>query len=752
MGAVSQGKSPQQAATEIEMDEASMNIVQVALPVPMRRVFDYLLPDNLPQPSIGARVVVPFGNRQLVGFVVATNQEPSVAVTQLKPLLSVTDPMPLWSESLWHLLDWAARYYHHPLGEVLAHAAPVALRQGQPPSYQYTKQLKLTAAGMAVELTELSRAPQQQRLIAQLRREALAVSDLAQHDVRPAAVKALKEKGLIEETLVAPAFSAWTPELAEEPHPLNPEQAVAVAAIHAGMQAEAQQTWLLEGVTGSGKTEVYLQVMQGVLQRGQQVLVMVPEIGLTPQTVQRFRARFQARVVVLHSGLSDQERLSAWLQARDGHAAIILGTRSAIFTPLANPGLLIIDEEHDASFKQQDGFRYNARDLAIKRAHTEGFNVILGSATPSLESLANAKAGRYHLLQLSQRAGSAQPVKNILVDLKQQRLQQGLSEQLIALMRKHLDAGNQVLLFLNRRGYASALICHECAWVSECQRCQANMTVHQQSHSLQCHHCGAQRRIPRQCGGCGSTQLITRGLGTEQLEETIQKLFPDAPALRIDRDSTRRKGQLEDYLKAVSRGEYKILLGTQMLAKGHHFPDVTLVALLDVDGALYSSDFRAAERLAQLYVQVAGRAGRAQKKGTVVLQTHLPEHPLIQELVNNGYQHFATSALNEREQAMLPPYAAMALLRAEAVDANAAEALLHAMANCLEQQTDVAVIGPMPAVLARRAGRHRFQLLLHACERGLLQRTLHTWLPTLESLPETRKARWSLDIDPQDFS
>lgn len=740
-----------------QTDKTATNIVQVAVPVPMRRVFDYLVPAHLPVPPVGARVLVPFGNRQLLGFVVAVNEPSSVATAQLKPLISVTDPAPLWTPALWHLLDWAARYYHHPLGEVLAHAAPVALRQGQPPSYQYTKQLNLTEAGAAIDLAELSRAPQQQRLVAHLRREALAVSDLAQLDFRPAAVKALKDKNLIAESLVAPEFKSWSADLAEEPHPLNPEQAVAVAAIHRGLepseqQGNSKQTWLLEGVTGSGKTEVYLQVMQTVLQRGQQVLVMVPEIGLTPQTVQRFRARFEAPVVVLHSGLSDQERLSAWLQARDGHAAIILGTRSAIFTPLANPGLVIIDEEHDASFKQQDGFRYNARDLAIKRAQTEGFHVILGSATPSLESLANAKAGRYQLLQLSRRAGAAQPVKNILVDLKQQRLQQGLSEQLIALMRKHLEAGNQVLLFLNRRGYASALICHECGWVSECQRCQANMTVHQQTHSLQCHHCGAQRRIPRQCGGCGSTQLITRGLGTEQLEETIQRLFPDAPALRIDRDSTRRKGQLEDYLKAVGRGEYKILLGTQMLAKGHHFPDVTLVALLDVDGALYSSDFRAPERLAQLYVQVAGRAGRAQKKGTVVLQTHHPEHALIQELVNNGYQDFAASALSEREQAMLPPYAAMALLRAEAVDGNAAEALLQAMAHCLEQQTEVAVIGPMPAVLARRAGRHRFQLLLHASERGVLQRTLHTWLPTLESLPETRKARWSLDIDPQDFS
>ncbi|QTF92349.1 primosomal protein N', partial [Halomonas sp. BM-2019] len=547
-------------------------------------------------------------------------------------------------------------------------------------------------------------------------------------------------------------FEPWSVALTEEPHQLNPQQAVAVAAIKTGLTEQKAQTWLVEGVTGSGKTEVYLQVMHDVLQRGQQVLVMVPEIGLTPQTVQRFRSRFAVPVVVLHSGLSDNERLLGWLQARDGHAAIVLGTRSAIFTPLANPGLIIIDEEHDASFKQQEGFRYNARDLAIKRAHNEGFAVVLGSATPSLESLANAKAGRYQSVQLAHRAGQGQPVKNLLVDLKQQRLQQGLSERLIALMTKHLSAGNQVLLFLNRRGYASALICHECGWVSECQRCQANMTVHQQTHTLQCHHCGAQRRIPRQCGGCGSTQLITRGLGTEQLEETIQRLFPDYKALRIDRDSTRKKGQLEDYLTAVGRGEYQILLGTQMLAKGHHFPDVTLVALLDVDGALYSSDFRAPERLAQLYIQVAGRAGRAAKKGTVVLQTHHPEHPLIQELINNGYQDFAVSALLERQQAMLPPYAAMALLRAEALESAAAEALLQAMATLLATQTDVAVIGPMPAILARRAGRFRFQLLLHASERRAMHRVLQQFLPQFETLPEGRKARWSLDIDPQDFS
>jgi len=743
-------------AQETEQQSANTSstqrFVQVAVPVPMRRVFDYQLPENAAPLEIGARVNVPFGHRQVIGFVVGFNQTTDVPSEHLKAIVSVTDPNPLWPDSLWRLLLWSANYYQHPLGEVLAHAAPVALRQGQPGAYQQTKQWALTSAGQQCDLAELKRAPQQQRLLARLRQGALAASALADEGVRPAAVKALKDKGFIIEQQVMPTFEPWSAALTEEPHQLNPQQAVAVAAIKTGLKEQKAQTWLVEGVTGSGKTEVYLQVMHDVLQRGQQVLVMVPEIGLTPQTVQRFRSRFAVPVVVLHSGLSDNERLLGWLQARDGHAAIVLGTRSAIFTPLANPGLIIIDEEHDASFKQQEGFRYNARDLAIKRAHNEGFAVVLGSATPSLESLANAKAGRYQSVQLAHRAGQGQPVKNLLVDLKQQRLQQGLSERLIALMTKHLSAGNQVLLFLNRRGYASALICHECGWVSECQRCQANMTVHQQTHTLQCHHCGAQRRIPRQCGGCGSTQLITRGLGTEQLEETIQRLFPDYKALRIDRDSTRKKGQLEDYLTAVGRGEYQILLGTQMLAKGHHFPDVTLVALLDVDGALYSSDFRAPERLAQLYIQVAGRAGRAAKKGTVVLQTHHPEHPLIQELINNGYQDFAVSALLEREQAMLPPYAAMALLRAEALESAAAEALLQAMATLLATQTDVAVIGPMPAILARRAGRFRFQLLLHASERRAMHRVLQQFLPQFETLPEGRKARWSLDIDPQDFS
>jgi len=726
--------------------------LRVALPVPLRRTYDYTLPAGTPAIRPGMRVRVPFGNRRLVGFVVDAGVTPDIDPAKLRPAEEALDVSPLWPETVWQLLHWASFYYQHPIGEVLAHAAPAALRQGQKADYGSVSYWQPTAEGQSIELEQLKRAPKQQQLLAALRRKKLTNAECAAEDYSTAARKALADKGLIEQCEDSLQPEPWAYASGEKPHRLNQEQALALGAMQGPVAERKAKVWLLEGVTGSGKTEVYLQAMEPVLKRGQQVLVMVPEIGLTPQTVSRFRARFDVPVVVLHSGLSDQERLRAWLQARDGCAAIIIGTRSAIFTPCKSLGLVIIDEEHDLSFKQQDGFRYNARDLAVKRAYQEGFGVILGSATPSLESLDNATSGKYHYLQLKQRAGGASQAKSYLLDLKQQRMQSGLSDQLVTVMNKHLDAGNQVLLFLNRRGYAPALLCHECGWIAECPRCQANMTVHQGRGELHCHHCGTQHRIPNQCHSCGSTQLISRGVGTEQLEQTIAQHFPEKPVVRIDRDSTRRKGQLEQFLEDAAAGKYPILIGTQMLAKGHHFPNVTLVALLDVDGALYSSDFRAAERLAQLYVQVAGRAGRASKPGTVVLQTHHPEHPLIQELVNNGYHDFARSALEERKQALLPPYAAMALLRASAVKERDAEALLQEAANVLEGADEVTVIGPMPAPLARRAGRYRFQLLLHAESRSVLHQWLNQRLPLLEQLPQGKKARWSLDIDPQDFT
>lgn len=735
-----------------------VNVVRVAVPVPMMGQFDYRL-ESSEQVVIGARVRVPFGRRELVGIVTAMGLEVNDSLPTLKAVLAVLDDKPVFNPSLWQLLTFAAQYYHHPLGEVLSHALPVGLRQGEAAAYQAIRMFRLSPLGKGQTADELKRAPQQARLFNTLQQSDLSQAQLRELEISPTALKALQTKGWVESYDCQPAAENWQFAQNDEAHTLNDEQAVAVAAIHQVVTRQVGQdvehpsrVWLLEGVTGSGKTEVYLQAMAPVLESGRQVLVLVPEIGLTPQTVERFSSRFAVPVVVLHSGLTDNERLRGWLQARDNQAAIIIGTRSAIFTPLQRPGLIILDEEHDMSFKQQDGFRYNARDLAVKRAHDERIGLILGSATPSLESLANVEQQRYHHLVLSKRAGLARQARHVIIDLKQQRLKHGLSDSLCDAIRKHVNDGNQVLLFLNRRGYASALICHECGWVGECARCERPFTVHQQTNRLQCHHCGAERAVPRQCHACGSPQLITQGLGTEQLEQALEQMLPEYPVLRIDRDSTRRKGELGRVLEAAARGDYPILIGTQMLAKGHHFPNVTLVALLDVDGALYSSDFRAAERLGQLYTQVAGRAGRASKPGIVVLQTHHPEHPLIQELVNNGYQQFARTALLERQQAMLPPAASMALLRAEAAKAEDAENALHAMAEMFKAQKNVSVLGPMSAPMPRKAGRYRYQLLLHAATRNELQQMLRQYRTELDNLPALRKARWSLDIDPQDFT
>ncbi|WP_051986544.1 primosomal protein N' [Pseudidiomarina atlantica] len=725
---------------------AASTVIKVAVPVPLARAFDY---DCVGAPELGARVKIPFGNRQLVGVCLGVAQQPDPQVKR-KAVQQVIDPESVFTPALWRLLHWASDYYQHPLGEVLHHALPVLLRQGEAANYQTTQGFRVTAQGARCELNELRRAPQQQRLLAALRKGVLLRRDISAQEFSAAALKALQDKELIEAFTYQPVGDGeWAFAIGAEPLQLNPEQALAVAAIGA---ARKPQTYLLEGVTGSGKTEVYLQAMADVLRRGKQVLVMVPEIGLTPQTLRRFQQRFQVPIVMLHSALTDRERLDAWLDAKHGNAAIVIGTRSAVFTPFAKLGMIIVDEEHDSSLKQQDGFRYHARDLAVVRGQQEQVPVILGTATPALETLNNALQQRYVHLQLTQRAGQAKPARQTVLDIKNMPLKAGLSVTLIDRMRAELERGQQVLVFLNRRGYAPSLLCHECGWLAQCRRCDAYYTVHQRQHMLQCHHCGDQQRLPLQCHDCGSTQLVGRGVGTEQLEQTLAELFPDYPVLRIDRDSTRRKGSLQKHLSDATDNKFPILVGTQMIAKGHHFPHVTLVALLDIDGALYSADFRAAERLGQLITQVAGRAGRASQQGTVVLQTHHPEHDLLQDLVHNGYSAFARSLLQERKLTQLPPFGQLALFRAEAHDAQQALQALQTIAAQIPQHPDLVVLGPMPAVMERRAGRYRYQLLLQCQQRGLRQQVLQHVLPKLEALTELRKVRWSLDVDPQDFS
>ncbi|WKE65331.1 primosomal protein N' [Gallaecimonas kandeliae] len=728
-------------------NQSQPRLIRVFLATPLRRGFDYLLPAGLDaQP--GMRVQVPFGRGRRLGVVGELDVTPDVETDKLKAVEEVLDAAPLLPDSLQRLVRWAADYYLHSMGDVWQQALPVLLRQGAPADGE-EQYWQLTAAGQ--EAPDLKNAAKQQLALARLRQGELSDNTLAGEPFERAQLRALADKGLAQcHSRHHKGSPFWERELTVHPGPRpNPEQAVAITAIN---QASGFQPFLLEGVTGSGKTEVYLSAMAEVLKAGKQVLVLVPEISLTPQTLRRFQKRFDVPMALLHSGLTDNERLAVWRQARDGELGIVIGTRSAVFTPLARPGLIVVDEEHDASFKQQEGFRYHGRDLAVVRAQLEKVPLVLGSATPALESLANCEAGKYRKLVLGQRAGGASQVRFDLLDIKHQPLKAGLCPQALGAIEAHLKRGEQVLVFLNRRGYAPTLLCHECGWLAACPRCSAYPTVHKGRQRLICHHCGTDRPLPHQCQECGSSQLVGVGLGTEQLETELAALFPDYPLVRIDRDATRRKGSLESALDGIREGRYKLLVGTQMLAKGHHFPDVTLVVLLDVDGALYSADFRAAERLAQLVVQVAGRAGRADKPGRLLLQSHHPEHPLLSQLLLNGYQAFAADALIERRQTMLPPYSAQALFRAESLKQEDGQSLLEALAQALQQSAPEGgwALGPLPAPLERRAGKFRFQLWVQCPDKKQLRRWLSPVLSWLETAPPHRRANWSLDLDPVD--
>ncbi|MDA9556734.1 primosomal protein N' [Vibrio sp.] len=735
----------------------SQIIARVALPVPLNRFFDYLVPDG-EQVVIGGRVSVPFGRNTKIGVVVDLPTQSDFPLDKLKPIRTSLDSTPLWSPSLFQLLKWCSQYYQHSLGETLNHALPSALRQGKPANKEKMVQWQSTTTGKEKLLSGFGRAILQEKAMRLLEQGPAFRADFQVMDIPTSVLKTLEDKGFVSSKEVTPLQSGWPEDIehrVDKPK-LNEEQVIAIATVNSGQDFACH---LLEGVTGSGKTEVYLNMIKPVIERGQQALVLVPEIGLTPQTINRFKRRFNVPIEVVHSGLSDTERLNTWIAARDKQAGIVIGTRSALMTPFADLGIIIIDEEHDTSYKQQDSLRYHARDVAIMRANKENIPIILGSATPSFETLNNALSGKYRHLLLSQRAGGASKTSNAILDIKGQYLDSGLSAPLIAEIRRDLEAGNQVLLFLNRRGFSPAIMCHECGWVADCQRCDAYYTFHQYSREIRCHHCGSERPVMHQCHSCGSTHLVTVGVGTEQLEEKLQGLFPDYRTLRIDRDSTRRKGSLETALSAIHNGEYQILIGTQMLAKGHHFPNVTLVALLDVDGSLYSSDFRASERLAQLFIQVAGRAGRASKAGRVILQTHHPEHPLLKNLVYRDYSYFSKMALEERKIAQLPPFSHLVLIRSEATHSEEAETFLRQCRHIIESHPlyqseygESVVFGPTPAPIAKKAGKYRWQLLFQAPARSVMIKLISASRVVIETMPLSKKVRWNLDIDPQDFS
>ena len=729
-----------------------MNIVRVALAVPLPRFFDYLYPPDL-TPIVGGRVLVPFGSQKRVGIVVDLPASSDVAKEKLKPIIDVLDAESLFNSTTWDWLAWSANYYRAALGDVLFQALPVKLRNGESAVKNDRTFWRITDLGkQALESGELKRAKKQIEAL-----NLLLTQDLEKgnNEISSAIWSALKGKDYVEEIIVPTEQKSWQQALGDNPLvnldnrlTLNKQQALAFSQL---LFQEGFNVWLLEGVTGSGKTEIYLQYIEEVLKKGKQVLVLVPEIGLTPQTVRRFQARFNVEIDVLHSNLNDTQRLNVWERARTGQSAIVIGTRSALFTQFSDLGLIILDEEHDGSFKQQDGWRYHARDLGIVLAQKLNIPILLGSATPSLESVNNVQNGKYHHLVLSKRAGNATALRQFVIDLKHQRIQNGLSEPLLKRMQEHLEKGNQVLLFLNRRGFAPVLLCHECGWIDECHHCEKPYTYHQHQRVLRCHHCGAQKTVPMQCGHCGSTHLVTTGLGTEQLEETLKARFPQYNIARIDRDSTARKGKLEGYLEDIQQGKSQILIGTQMLAKGHHFPNVTLVALVNVDNALFSLDFRAEERLAQLYVQVAGRSGRAEKQGEVVLQTHYPDHPLLTTLLEKGYQAFAEETLKLRHNMGLPPFSFQALFKAQCRHSEEAENALSQLASFFYEQKieGLQVLGPIPAPFSKKAGLYRWQLLLQHASRKQLQAALSRYSP---ELIKSSQVRLILDVDPLDLS
>ena len=720
-------------------------VLRVALPVPLPTLFDYL-PPTVGEARAGCRVLVPFGRGKQVGVVVAVEAETILGGNRLKQVIRLLDEAPLLDAELMQTLAWAADYWLGAPGEAYANALPLALREAKPPPALGDEYWSLSSAGHSAHDAG-SRRGGSKTLLTLLAAGSLSAQELTSRlpGWREAA-RRLAGAGLLEHSERPPLNDALPASLAPQ---LNDEQQLAVNTVSVSLGQ--YQPFLLDGVTGSGKTEVYLALIEQVLAQGKQALLLVPEIGLAPQTVRRLRERLGVIVEVLHSNLSEGDRARAWLRARNGSARVILGTRSAVFTPLPQAGLIIVDEEHDSAYKQQEGFRYHARDLALVRARALGVPVLLGSGTPSLESLANAEAGRYRTLHLRARPGAIRPPQVQIIDMRAQRLEHGMSPALLTAVADTLARGEQALVFRNRRGYAPVLLCHSCGWHAQCPRCERPLTLHAGRRQLLCHHCDYQTRMPAACPTCAATELKPQGQGTERLEEALTAQFPQVPVLRVDRETTRRRDSFEQLLATLKDDQPAILVGTQMLAKGHDLPNLTLVAIVGVDEGLHSVDFRASERLAQLVVQVAGRAGRAQKPGRVLLQTHQPQHPLLRSLLAQGYAAAARELLAERRQIQLPPYSHQVLLRAEAPLREHVDAFLVDANAVLPINDQLQIAGPMPAPMPLRAGRYRGQLLLEASSRSMLHGMLRTWQLVLAGLPSARRVRWSLDVDPIDL-
>ena len=731
----------------------SEDLVEVLVPIPLMEKFSYLPPkNNTSSLKQGSRVLIPFGRRTLVGVIWGFVKKDPFDKRKYKYIKDVLDESPLLDANSISLAEWSSRYYHYPLGEIITYFFPPSIRKGKDAKFRESKYLELTSKGSFLQATDLSRAPSQQKLIELLKEK----TEISLKSAQAFGISAAVINGLIEKGFIARFSRELSPYKKFENNnllsskELNPEQSEAVNAINGAQNKNI--TFLLDGITGSGKTEVYLQAIQEVIRQGRQALILIPEIGLAPQAEERFREYFGDRVMSFHSAKNDREKVDAWLGASRGLVDIIIGTRSSVFLPMKNLGIIVVDEEHDLSFKQMDKFRYSARDMALYRAKLEKVPVVLASATPSLETLKNAEEDKYKVLKLSKRATGASLPSFQAVDLRGKELFEGLSKELLEATQTELAQGNQVLIFLNRRGYAPSMICKVCGWISNCERCDALMTVHKNPLKLHCHHCEAQKPYPNKCQSCDSNDFLTYGFGTEKIEEFLQNYFPDIKTLRIDSDSTRKKETLNEYFSEIREGKPMILLGTQLLAKGHHFPDVTLVGIIDADSGLFSADFRGSERVAQLMTQVSGRAGRDKKPGRVILQSYCPDHPQIEEIITGSYDKFAKKLLGERKSLKIPPFSFQAKIFAESPKSLISRDFIL---NLLNQskidekiRMNVRVIGPLPSVMEKKSGVYRWELSIFSKSRSNLHKYLDVMQSRLYDPKLSKQVRWSIDVDP----
>ena len=728
-----------------------MQILKLAVITPIRRLFDYLPASDMSEEFVkalepGIRIVIPFGGRSLIGVLQEVSSSTDIDRSSLKPITKIIDKHPLISKNLFELCKWATIYYHHPPGEVFGSAFSVRLRRGSTLRQLGIQSWRITEVGIdTLSETQNWRGARKQLLALQLLQKENFLSEaiLKEEKIAKSTLYRLEKRKLIEQLVVPPEASSRA---IRQSFPLSTSQSSISLKIKKSFGSF--RCHLIDGVTGSGKTEIYMQLIHFALRQEKQVLLLIPEINLTPQTISRLKERFQARVSELHSGLTDSNRDYSWTLAYEGFADIVVGTRSACFAPCPRLGLIIIDEEHDRSYKQQDGFRYSARDTAVKRAQIENCPIVLGSATPSLETLSNAKLGRYSHHRLTERVGGANMPSLSIIDVRGEKLLGGLSSRLLSAISSTLNDRKQVLLFLNRRGYSSHLQCHDCGWIAECTGCDARLTLHRKIAQLRCHYCGKSESLSPRCHGCGSDNLLFNGLGTQQTEEKLSQIFGETPIYRVDSDSIPGKLHMKNLITKVDQGHPCILIGTQMLAKGHHFPNVTLAGILDVDSLLFGSDFRGEERMAQLITQVAGRAGRESITSEVLLQTHYPDNSFIGSIQRLSYANLAERILENRRARSLPPSGYLVVIRTDSNNPAAGETFLMNTINNAQISDNVRIIGPVPSAMPRRAGKYRHELIIHTDVRLDVHSTVSELVSIMENLPKRGSLNWFVDVDP----